>query len=369
MQFVDLKRQYHFYQSEVETRVQRVFEHGQYILGPEILELENLLSKRVGVKHVTTVSSGTASLEIALRAIGVGPGDEVITVPFTWISSAEAILLVGATPRFVDIEAESFNLDPDRIADAISSRTKALIAVNLFGQMADFGRIFEIAGKAGLSVIEDGAQSFGAAQNGIQSCGASIIGTTSFFPTKPLGCYGDGGAVFTNDDELAERMVSIRSHGLVGDKHCYLGTNGRFDTLQAAILLAKLPHFEGELAQRRRIATRYSSEFLDSCCVPTPLPGNDHVYACYTIRVPKRDEIAERLQSRGIPTKVYYPRCLHDHPALEGLGYQMGDFPVAERAAREVISLPVHPFLTEPEQEKIISVVKDELTPIGPLVP
>ena len=364
MQFVDLKRQYDFYQSAVEARVQRVFEHGHYILGPEVLELENLLRKRVGVRHAITVSSGTAGLEIALRAIGVGPGDEVITVPFTWVSSAEAILLVGATPRFVDIEAESFNLDPDRITDAISSRTKALIVVNLFGQMADFRRIREIAKNAGLSVIEDGAQSFGAAQNGIQSCGASIIGTTSFFPTKPLGCYGDGGAVFTNDDELSKRMMSIRSHGLVGDKHCYLGTNGRFDTLQAAIVLAKLPHFEEEVAQRRRIAARYSSEFLDRCCVPTPLPGNDHVYACYTIRIPKRDEVAERLQIGGIPTKVYYPRCLHEHPALEGLGYQVGEFPVAERAAREVISLPVHPFLTEPEQDKIVSVVKDELSRI-----
>ncbi|MDD8043678.1 MAG: aminotransferase class I/II-fold pyridoxal phosphate-dependent enzyme, partial [Verrucomicrobiota bacterium] len=263
MQFIDLKAQYEQYKPEIDARIQAVLEHGQFIMGPEIAELEKALAKYVGVKHAITVSSGTASLEIALRALGVGYGDEVITVPFTWISTAEVISLVNAKPVFVDINASDFNIDIDQMEAAITPRTKAIIPVSLFGQMPDFERINAIASKHGLPVIEDGAQSFGATQNGKRSCSVATIGSTSFFPAKPLGCFGDGGALFTNDDELSDRMRAIRNHGgLVRHHHTHVGTNGRFDTIQAAILLAKLPHFDWEVSRRIEIGARYT-DLLD----------------------------------------------------------------------------------------------------------
>ena len=260
MEFIDIKEQYRRYKSEIDERIQRVLTHGHFIMGPEVGELEQALAKYVRVKHCITVSSGTASLEIALRALGVGPGDEVITVPFTWISSAEVVGLVGARPVFVDIEPATYNINVDRIEAAITPRTKALLPISLFGQMPDYNRINEIAARHNLPVIEDAAQSFGATQNGSRSCGATVIGSTSFFPAKPLGCYGDGGALFTNDDNLAEKMKQIRTHGgLQRHHHPILGTNGRFDTLQASVLLAKLPHFAWEVQERARIGAHYSS--------------------------------------------------------------------------------------------------------------
>jgi len=362
MEFIDLKEQYRRYKSEIDERIQRVLDHGHFIMGPEIAELEQALSTYVGVKHCITVASGTDSLEIALRALGIGPGHEVITVPFTWISTAEVIGLVGARPIFVDIEPATYNINVDLIEPAITSRTKAILPVSLFGQMPDYDRINTIAARHGLPIIEDAAQSFGATQRGRRSGGVTTIGSTSFFPAKPLGCYGDGGALFTSDDDLAEKMRAIRTHGgLQRHYHPLLGMNGRFDTLQAAVLLAKLPHFEWEVRERGRIGARYSAA-LGSCCgVPVVAPGNTHVYAQYTIRLPDRDRIAAKLKSLDIPSAVYYPKCLHEQPVFANLGYQYGDFPESEKASREVLSLPMHPFLTEADQDTVVNALQATL--------
>lgn len=363
MEFIDLKEQYRRYKTEIDERIHRVLAHGHYIMGPEVAELEQALANYVGVKHSISVSSGTDSLEIALRALGIGPGDEVITVPFTWISSAEVIGLVGARPVFVDIEAATYNINIDLIESAITSRTKALLPVSLFGQMPDYDRINAIAAKHGISVIEDGAQSFGATQRGRRSCGVTTIGSTSFFPAKPLGCYGDGGALFTEDDNLAEKMKAIRTHGgLKRHHHPLLGVNGRFDTLQAAVVLAKLPHFEWEVHERARIGARYTASLGRHCAVPAIAPGNTHVYAQYTIRLPERDKVGERLKALGIPSAVYYPKCLHEQPVFAGLGYKWGDFPESEKTSREVLSLPMHPFLNEADQDNIINALNQGLS-------
>lgn len=352
--------------NEIDQAIHKVLDHGQFIMGPEIAELESVLSEYVGVKHCLTVSSGTHSLEIALRTLNIGPGDEVITVPFSWISSAEIIMLVGATPVFVDIDPDIFNMNPDKLEEAISPRTKAIIPVSLFGQMPDMERINDIASKNGnIPVIEDAAQSFGATRNGKKSCGVSLIGSTSFFPAKPLGCYGDGGALFTNDDNLAHSMKAIRSHGgVVQHHHTHVGTNGRFDTLQAAILLAKWPYFREEVENRNLIGARYSSLLSEVCSVPKILYGNTHVYGQYTIRVDatKREQIQQSLKDAGIPTGVYYPKCFHEQPVFNTLGYTVGDFPNAEMASREVLSLPMHPFMDEQTQNYIIETLKQILS-------
>jgi len=362
MDFIDLQSQYRKYQTEIDASMRRVLEHAHFIMGPEVAELEARLAQYVAVKHCITVASGTASLEIALRALGIGPGDEVITVPFTWISSAEVIGLVGAKPVFVDIEPAGYNIDVTKLNSAVTPRTKAIMPVSLFGQMPDYERINAVAAEHGLPVIEDGAQSFGATQNGRRSCGVTTIGSTSFFPAKPLGCYGDGGALFTNDDMLAEKMRAIRTHG--GQKrhhHPYLGMNGRFDTIQAAVLLAKLPHFDAEVEARKRIGARYSELLRGVCSVTAVAPGNTHVYAQYTIRVPDRETLGAKLKEQGIPTAVYYPKCLHEQPVFSSSGYHWGDFPVAEKASREVLSLPMHPFLTEADQDRIVAALKASL--------
>jgi UDP-2-acetamido-2-deoxy-ribo-hexuluronate aminotransferase len=358
MEFIDLKRQYAEYQSEIDARMRAVLDHGHFIMGPEIAQVETKLAAYVGVKHCLTVASGTVSLEIALRALGIGPGDEVITVPFTWISTGEVIGLVGAKPVFVDIEPLTYNINIDEIEQAITPKTKAIMPVSLFGQMPDYARINALAAKHGLKVIEDGAQSFGAKQNGKRSCGVTLIGSTSFFPAKPLGCYGDGGALFTDDDALAEAMRAIRTHGgLKRHHHPLLGLNGRFDTLQAAVLLAKLPHFEWEVQQRERLGARYSRLLQEACTVPAIAAGNTHVYAQYTIRLPERDAFGARLKERGIPTAVYYPKCLHEQPIFSRMGYEYGQFPESEKASREVISLPMHPFMSESDQDLVVEAV------------
>lgn len=366
MEFIDLKEQYHRYKIEIDTRMAGVLAHGHFIMGPEIAELETALAQYVGVKHCLTTASGTDSLEIALRALNIGPGDEVITVPFTWISTAEVIGLVGAKPVFVDIDPVTYNINVDLIERAITPRTKAILPVSLFGQMPDYARISAIAAKHHLPVIEDGAQSFGATQHGKRSCGVTLVGSTSFFPAKPLGCYGDGGALFTSDDALAEKMRAIRTHGgLKRHHHPYLGMNGRFDTLQAAVLLAKLPHFEWEVKERSRIGSRYttllSSSLPAPCSVPLVMPGNTHVYAQYTVRVPNRDDVAANLKAQGIPTAVYYPKCLHEQPVFSACGYKWGDFPESEKASREVLSLPMHPFLSEHDQDTISQALKQAI--------
>lgn len=359
MQFIDLETQYKAYQAEIDAGIRSVLDHGRFIMGPEVKECEKQLSAFCGAKHCITVSSGTSSLEIALRALGVGPGDEVITVPFTWISSSEVIKLVGAKPVFVDIDRDSFCINVEQVKAAVTPQTKAILPVCLFGQLPDMEAINAIAREHGIPVIEDAAQSFGATQNGVSSCNASTIGSTSFFPAKPLGCFGDGGALFTNDDAIAQSMAAIRTHGGVRrHHHTLVGTNGRFDTLQAAVVLAKLPHFQAEVEARGRIGARYS-ELLDGFCgAPPVISGNTHVYAQYTVRIPARDEVSAMLKEKGIPTAVYYPKCLHEQPVFADLGYTMGDFPESERASNEVLSLPMHPFLSEEDQDLIIEAVK-----------
>ncbi len=369
--FIDLAAQQVDLRDCIEKRLFTVLQHGRYIMGPEIQELEEKLAAYVGVSHCITCASGTDSLEIALRALGIGPGDEVITVPFTWISTAEVICQVGAQPVFIDIDPSTFNMNADLLESAITPRSKAILPVSLFGQLPDYERINAIAAKYNLPVIEDGAQSFGATQNGKRSCGVSLIGSTSFFPAKPLGCYGDGGALFTNDDALADTFRAIRTHG--GQKrhhHPFIGMNGRFDTLQASILLAKFPTFQQEVEARERIGARYTELFSNlasdlcppaSIICPAVAPGNTHVYAQYTIRVKDRDTLSAKLKANGIPSAVYYPKCLHEQPAFSSCGYQWGDFPAAERASRQVLSLPMHPFLGEAEQDRIIDAIIREM--------
>jgi UDP-2-acetamido-2-deoxy-ribo-hexuluronate aminotransferase len=362
VELVDLQSQYRRYQGEIDRRVQAVLAHGRFILGPEVAELEGELARRVGVAHAITVSSGTHALEIALRALGVGPGDEVITVAFTWISTAEAIALVGAVPVFVDIEPRSFNIDISRIEAAISPRTRALLPVSLFGQMPDYAAINAIAERHGLAVIEDAAQSFGAAREGRPSCGVTRVAATSFFPSKPLGCYGDGGALFTSDEALAGRLRAIRTHGSEQrHEHPLLGTNGRFDTLQAAILLAKLPHLPEELARRAEIARGYDEALRGCCVVPEVMAGNTHVYAQYTLRTPRRDALAVALAEQGIPSAIHYAKCVHQQPPFASCPGARS-LPESERAAREVISLPLHPFLSDADRARVVSAVHGALT-------
>lgn len=316
--------------------------------------MEEILAEFVNVPHCVACSDGTTALEIALMALNVGVGDEVITTPFTFIASAEVIALRGARPVFVDIDPDTFNIAPERIESAISSRTKAIIAVSLFGQCADLKTINEIAAKHGLYVIEDAAQSFGATHHGLRSGGLTTISTTSFFPSKPLGCYGDGGACFTRNSNLATRMRQISLHGQ--DRryhHPIIGMNGRFDTLQAAVVLEKFKVFKEEIELRHQAAQRY--EALLSSSVKTPLirAENTSVFAQYTIQLKARDGLKVRLHEKGIPTAVHYPIPLSLQPAFVDLGYHSGDFPNAERAAQQVISLPMHPYLSKDAQEAI----------------
>ena len=369
MQFIDLKAQYRALENKIKARIDAVLEHGHYIMGPEIKELEEKLSGYVGVKHCITTASGTDSLEIALRALNIGPGDEVITVPFTWISTAEVIAQVGARPVFIDIDPATYNLNVDLLEAAITPQTKAIMPVSLFGQMPDYERITAIAARHNnIPVIEDGAQSFGATQHGRRSCGVTTIGSTSFFPAKPFGCYGDGGALFTNDDQLADIMRAIRTHGgLQRHHHPYIGMNGRLDTLQAAILLAKFESFEWEVERRLEIGARYTTLLnaartpQSSVVTPVIAEGNTSVYAQYTIRTQNRDSLAAHLKEQGIPAAVYYPKCLHEQPAFAFCGYKWGDFPESEQASREVLSLPMHPYLQEAEQERIITALVDTI--------
>ena len=356
--FIDLAQQQERIKSELDRRIQAVLKHGQYIMGPEITELETRLAAYCGVRHAIAVSSGTDALLVALMALGIGAGDEVITSPFTFIATGEMIALLGAVPVFVDIDPQTYNLDPALLETAITPKTRAIMPVSLYGQCADFDAINAVAAKHGLPVIEDGCQSFGAGYQGRRSCGLSTIGCTSFFPSKPLGCYGDGGACFTDDEALAVRMRQIMSHGQ--DRryhHPLLGINGRLDTLQAAVLLAKLDLFDDEVAARERIGARYSELLHGVVGVPLVATGCSSVYAQYTIQVSNREELAKMLQAQGIPTAVHYPAPLHLQPVFQGLGRPVGSFPVAEQVAERVISLPMHPYLTDEQQCRIAAAV------------
>lgn len=362
MNFIDLKTQYQHLKTDIDARIHAVLDHGQYIMGPEVAELEAQLAAYVGVKHAIGVSDGTAALQIAMMALGIKAGDEVITTPFTFIATGEMIALLGAKPVFVDIDPVSYNLDPKLIEAAITSKTRAIMPVSLYGQCADFAAINAIAAKHGIPVIEDGAQSFGATYQGKKSGALSTIGCTSFFPSKPLGCYGDGGAVFTDDDALATKMRQIRVHGQ--DRryhHPLIGTNGRLDTIQAAVLLAKMPSFADEVAARERIGARYSELLQDVVRVPTLAQGSSSVYAQYTIEVDNRDAVLAQLKDAGVPTAVHYPVPLNLQPAFADLNQPAGSFPHSERAANRVLSLPMHPFLDEATQDVIVAAVRRAL--------
>lgn len=373
MDFIDLKSQYRRIKSSVDARIHAVLEHGQYILGPEVTELEKVLAQYTGSKHCIAASSGTDTLLIALMALNIGQHDderdEVITSPFTFIATGEMIALAGAKPVFVDIDPRTYNIDPQLIERMITPRTRAIMPVSLYGQCADFDAINAIAGKHHLPVIEDGAQSFGATYKARRSCALSSIGSTSFFPSKPLGAYGDGGALFTDDDELAKVMREIRVHGQ--DRryhHPRLGINGRLDSMQAAVLLAKMEVFDDEVQARIRLGSRYSQLLEDAFAqapvdkqVITPFVAEDctSVYAQYTIEVPDRARVETRMKDKGIPTAVHYPVPLHQQPVFAHLGYKSGDFPVAEKIAARVISLPMHPYLTEAQQQQVVAAVRD----------
>ena len=355
MEFIDLKTQYQRISVDVQRRINNVLDHGQYILGPEVSELEGRLAAFVGSKHCIAVASGTDALLIAMMAVGITPGDEIITPSFTYIATAETARVLGAHPVCVDVDRRTYNIDPALIEAAITPKTKAIVPVSLYGQCADMDSINAIAKKYDLAVIEDAAQSFGATYKGRKSCNLSLIGATSFFPSKPLGCYGDGGALFTNDDELATIMRQVSRHGQ--DRrynHVRVGINGRMDTLQAAILLAKLVLFDEEIEKRIEIGTRYSTLLGEQVETPYIETFNTCVYAQYTIAIDRRDQVAAALKAVGIPTAIHYPLPIHQQPAFASSGAALSN---SELAATRVLSLPMHPYLDIHTQQAIVDEV------------
>lgn len=351
--FIDLAAQQRRLKSQIDAQIAKVLDHGQYILGPEVDELEERLAEYTGASFCISCANGTDALQIALMALKIGAGDEVITPGFSYIATAEAVALLGARPVFVDIDPVTFNLDPALLAAAITPRTKAVIPVSLYGQCADFDAINRICAKFALPVIEDGAQSFGASYNGRKSGNLSTIGCTSFFPSKPLGCYGDGGAIFTSDLELAKVMRQIARHGQ--DRryhHIRIGINSRLDTIQAAILLPKLAILDDEIAARQAVADRYVQGLSTSSVrLPDVIPDNITSWAQFTVRARDRDALQEKLNMRGVPTTVHYPLPLNKQPAVADCSAWL---PEGDLAATEVLSLPMHPYLTEADQDTVI---------------
>lgn len=361
--FIDLKPQYKALKSQIDARIQKVLDHAAFINGPEVVELEKKLCEFTGAKYSLACSNGTDALLIPLMAMGIGPGDEVITTAFSFIATAEVIMLAGATPVYVDIDPVTFNIDTKKIEAAITSKTKAIMPVSLYGQIADMDEINAIAKKHNLSVIEDAAQSFGALYKGKRSCNLSTAAGTSFFPAKPLGCYGDGGAIFTNDEKLHITMKEIREHG--SEKRYYhtrLGLNARLDTLQCAILLAKLERYEWEIKARQSIANKFNSAFsgMKSITTPAVKSDRDSVWAQYTIRSSERDNLQKRLTELGVPTSVHYPRIMPDQPAYTKTA-PTWDLSLSRKAADEVLSLPLYPDMPTEVQDAIVERVKKAL--------
>ncbi|MEA2076426.1 MAG: DegT/DnrJ/EryC1/StrS family aminotransferase [Candidatus Marinimicrobia bacterium] len=358
MKFCDLHRQYNEYKQEIDAAIAEVIEKSAFINGPDIAALEKELEEFSGASHTIACSSGSDAISLGLSALDIKPGDEVICPAFTFISTGTMISILGAVPVFVDVDPVTFNLDPDKIKEKITSRTKGIIAVSLYGQCADYDKINKIANDHGLWVLEDGAQSFGAEYNGKKSCALTKIAITSFFPAKPLGCYGDGGAIFTTDDKIAEKIRMIRNHGQ--EKRYYhkmIGVNGRMDTLQAAILRVKLKYFPNEIKERNRVADAYTAALKDTVNTPVVLKDNLSVWAQYTIRVQNRDELRDILAKDDIPTAVHYPMPLPKQEAFKYLDQGM-DFPVSNRLSETVVSLPMHPFLSEEEINFITQKIK-----------
>lgn len=358
MEFIDLKTQYARLKAEIDAGIQRVLDHGQYILGPEVVELEEKLAAYTGAKYCITCANGTDALQIAQMALGIGVGDEVITPGFTYIATAETVALLGAKPVYVDVDPKTYNLDVTKLEAAITPKTKAIIPVSLYGQCADFDAINAIAQKYNIPVIEDAAQSFGASYKGRKSCNLSTIACTSFFPSKPLGCYGDGGAIFTNDEELAKVIRQIARHGQ--DRryhHIRVGVNSRLDTLQAAILLPKLAVLDEEIQARQKVADTYTRLCNEIGISTTPFieSHNQCAWAQYTIQVDNRAEVQAKLQAKGIPTAVHYPIPLNKQPAVADSSVVL---PVGDAIAERVMSLPMHPYLEQEEQVEIIQSLK-----------
>mgnify|MGYP003817751627 CR=1 FL=1 len=371
MHFIDLKSPYTALKSDIDAAIHRVLDHGQYIMGPEVKQLETALAARVSAKHCVTVSSGTEALLIALMALDLKPGDEVITTPFTFAATAEVIALLGAKPVFVDIEPDTCNIDPALIEAAITPRTRAIMPVSLYGQVADMAEVNAIAARHQLPVIEDAAQSFGATYRGSHSGHLSTIGCTSFFPSKPLGCYGDGGALFTDDDALAQAAREIRVHGQSARyTHTRVGLGGRMDTLQCAVVLAKLPRFDWELQRRRELGARYHQllaplvERHPGFGLLTVRPDRDSVWGQYTVFVPARAKVQAALQAAGIPTAVHYPKPLH-HQAAYAAFCCPDCCPNSVAAAARVMSLPMSPDLSEADQDRVVAALADALASLS----
>jgi len=362
--FIDLKKQFRVLEKDIRAGIEGVLEHGRFIMGPEIGRLEEELARFAGVEHAVACASGTDALLLPLMAQGIGPGDAVFTTPFTFIATAEVISLLGATPVFADIDPRTFNIDPEKLKEAVEKvagqgrlRPAAVIPVDLFGLPADHDPIMALAEEKGMLVIEDAAQGFGGLYHGRKAGSLGHVGATSFFPAKPLGCYGDGGAVLTDDSDLAARMRSIRVHGQGSHKYenARIGLNARLDTIQAAILLAKLAAFPGEIKQRQRVAERYGRGLDGRVQVPFVPEGLTSVWAQYSVLADRREEIQAKLKEAGVPTAVYYPQPLHLQGAFAGLGYSKGAFPVSESVSGRIFSLPMHPYLENDVIDYIVS--------------
>ncbi len=361
MQFIDLQSQYARLKNEVQSRINQVLDHGQYIMGNEVKECEQVLSDFIKVKHCITVSSGTEALLIALMAMGIKRGDEIITTPFTFIATAEVIALLGAVPVLVDIDPVSYNINHELIPQAISKKTKAIMPVSLFGQVSNMNEINEIATQHGLIVIEDGAQSFGAKYYDKYSCALSDFGCTSFFPSKPLGCYGDGGAIFTNNDTMAQICREIRTHGQERRYyHTRIGLGGRMDTLQCAIILAKMTIFAQEIAIRQQIGAQFQALLADIPQITPPIIADNRtsVWAQFCLLANNRDEIISNLQKHAIPTAVHYPICVHQQPAYQKICKISRTLAIAESVADKIFSIPFHPYLTAQEIARISDILK-----------
>lgn len=354
--FANLQYQHELYKNEIENAILKVARNCNFIMGNEVQELEKSLEEFTGAKYAVSCSNGTDALLLAMMALDIKPGDEVITTPFTFIATAEMIAFLGAIPVFVDIDEKTYNINPDLIEEKITSKTKAIIPVSLYGQPADMHKVNQIAKKYNLKVIIDGAQSFGSTYDGITDSALADISTTSFFPAKPLGCYGDGGAVFTNDEEIANKMKSLRLHGQSKRyHHKYIGMGGRLDTMQAAVLNVKLKYYSKDLALRQEVASKYTKALENKSNLILPFVDEKatSAWAQYSIRIKNRDEVQNRLKDAGIPTAVHYPMPLHLQECFKYLGYKKGDFPISEIVSEEIMSLPMNPYVTDEEIEYI----------------
>lgn len=368
--FVDLAAQRRRLGGRIEAAVQRVVEAGTYIMGPEVHELERRLAEHAGITHVITCANGTQALELVLRAWGIGPGDAVFVPAFTFAATGEAPAWLGATPVFCDVEAVTFNLDPDSLAAAIPAarrqglRPRAVIPVDLFGIPADYAAIGRIAAEHELLVLQDAAQSYGALRDGVRAGGHAVAGATSFYPAKPLGCYGDGGAMFTSDADLAAKLRSLRFHGMGGGgqyDNVQVGTTGRLDTIQAAVLLEKLAILDEELAARQAVAERYTAGLSDVATTPSVPNSVRSAWAQYTLRLQDRDRVKARLAEAGVPSVVYYPKALADQGAFAGAPVSPGGIEVSRRLTGEVLALPMHPYLAKDVQDRIVDTVRGAL--------